>query len=70
MVVDGEGGVTYEPAGVTQAVDPALPINRMTGAVLMYARCGTAVRVWPGVAFDPRASSAHAGCTERSRDYP
>ncbi len=64
MVVD-EDGVRYEAAGVTHAVDTGSPINRMSGAVLMYARCGIPVRAWPGVAFDPRASTAHAECAER-----
>ena len=54
-------GIGYEPAGGSHAVDLRAPHNTAT-AVLGYAVCGAAVRVWPDQPFDPQASSAHDQC--------
>jgi hypothetical protein len=56
-----ERGIEYVPEGRGHAVDLNTPYNTLT-AVLAYAVCSTAVRVWPDAPFDPQASSVHDEC--------
>jgi hypothetical protein len=55
------GKITYLPGGLWHAVDPnSVPHDRE--AVLAYARCGAAVRIWRDESFDPSYVYAHKGC--------
>jgi hypothetical protein len=61
-----EHGIKVEPVGLAHAVDPAAPQNR-AGGLLAYALCGTAVRAWPDLAFDPHADRVHDQCLALSQ---
>ena len=59
-------GPHYEPAGTTHAVDTESE-TFTAEAVVGYAVCGTAVRVWSDRPFDPDAPSAHDRCVAITR---
>ena len=62
QLVPGADGVTYTPSGAQHAVDPhTVPAD----LDLAYALCGTAVRLWRDLAFDPATSLAHDDCSHR-----
>lgn len=54
-------GADYGPAGTAHAVDSESE-TFAPDAVVGYAVCGTAVRVWPDRGFDPEAADAHDRC--------
>ena len=56
-----DGGPDYGPAGAAHAVDSESETYR-PDAVVGYAVCGTAVRVWPDQAFDPTTDDVHDRC--------
>ena len=56
-----DGGIEYLPAGHAHAVDSESPTT-LPQAILAYAVCGTAVRVWPDEPFDPTAPRVHDHC--------
>ena len=56
-----EAGIEYQPDGLRHAVDTESPTNPAQ-AILAYALCGTAVRVWPNQPFDPDAARVHDQC--------
>jgi len=58
-------GIEYSPAGTAHAVDTDAD-TFTPGAVVGYAVCGTAVRVWPDRSFEPHAANAHDRCTALS----
>jgi hypothetical protein len=56
-----DAGAEYEPAGAAHAVDTESQ-TYLPGAVVGYALCGAAVRVWPERPFDPDGPNVHSGC--------
>lgn len=62
-------GAEFEPAGVTHAVDTGMDAY-LPDAVLGYAVCGAAVRVWPDRPFDPDSGDAHDQCVAIARNNP
>lgn len=54
------GGIQYQPAGLGHAVE----MSAISGsdAVLAYAICGQAVRVWPDEPFKAAARDLHEAC--------
>jgi hypothetical protein len=61
-----DAGADFEPAGTAHAVDTDAE-TYVPDAVLGYAACGAAVRVWPDRPFDPDAANAHRRCTAVAR---
>lgn len=61
-----DAGPEYEPTGATHAVDRDAD-TYTPGALVGYAVCGTAVRLWPEREFDPDAASAHDQCVAMVR---
>ena len=61
-----DAGVEYHPAGTVHAVDTDSPTFR-PDAVVGYAVCGTAVRVWPERPFEPDAVDSHDQCVAITR---
>jgi hypothetical protein len=61
-----DAGVEYAPAGTAHAVDDGSD-GTEPGALLGYAVCGAAVRVWPDRAFDADAPDAHPECAAVAR---
>jgi len=59
-------GAQYHPAGIAHAVDTDSE-TFTPEAVVGYAVCGTAVRVWPERPFDPAAGNAHDECLAITR---
>ena len=60
-----DGGRTrYTPQGQRHAVDLEDGNGNTRGAILGYALCGHAVRVWPGRRFEPDIPDAHPACVE------
>jgi hypothetical protein len=65
-----DAGPEYEPAGAAHAVDSESETYEQ-GAVVGYAVCGAAVRVWPDRAFDPKGADVHERCAAIvQRDQP
>ena len=56
-----ELGAQYQPAGIAHAVDTESE-TFTPEALVGYAVCGTAVRVWADRAFDPAAGNVHEEC--------
>jgi hypothetical protein len=54
-------GVEYRPDGLLHAVDTE-SMTDSREALLGYAVCGTAVRVWTEHPFDPAAPATHDRC--------
>ncbi|HZC52777.1 MAG TPA: hypothetical protein VE441_09805 [Mycobacterium sp.] len=61
-----DGGIEYAPAGVAHAVDVRSAVNG-PDALLGYAICGAAVRVWRDRAFEADAPDAHEQCAAITR---
>jgi hypothetical protein len=61
-----DSGIAYTPAGAGHAVDAGSEVNQ-AGALLGYAVCGAAVRIWPDRGFDADAPDAHQECTAIAR---
>jgi hypothetical protein len=61
-----EKRIDYGPEGRQHAVDLADPLNAT--ATFGYAVCGTPVRIWRDMSFDPEAADVHDTCKEISRD--
>lgn len=59
-------GAEYEPAGVAHAVDIESE-TYVPDAVVGYAVCGAAVRVWPDRPFDPDGTNVHGRCAAIAR---
>lgn len=64
-----DAGATFEPAGVAHAVDTSAD-TYVPDAVLGYAVCGAAVRVWPDRPFDPNSADAHDQCVALASNGP
>lgn len=56
------GRTRYTPEGQRHAVDLEGGNGNTRGAVLGYALCGRAVRVWPGRHFDADTPDVHPAC--------
>ena len=61
-----DAGAEYAPAGVAHAVDTESE-TYVPDAVVGYAVCSTAVRVWPDHPFDPDAANVHDQCAAIAR---
>jgi hypothetical protein len=64
MVREGDH-YTYAPGGVLHAVHSDA-VSHDVNSVLAYAICGTPVRAWPEVHFDPRSPHVHVACVEHA----
>lgn len=64
-----DAGAEYEPAGTAHAVDNESE-TYAPDAVVGYAACGTAVRVWPDRPFEPDAPNVHDRCARIVRGEP
>jgi hypothetical protein len=61
-----DAGARYEPAGTAHAVDTEAD-TYVPHAVVGYAVCGNAVRVWPDRPFDPDDPNVHTRCAAITR---
>lgn len=61
-----DAGAEYQPAGLVHAVDNQSE-TFTPEAILGYAVCGTAVRVWHDRPFDGEAANAHDRCAAITR---
>jgi hypothetical protein len=61
-----DAGAQYEPAGAAHAVDTESETH-VPDAVVGYAACGAAVRVWPDLPFDPDGANLHSRCAAIAR---